>query len=560
MAKRNPTLKRFVSTKPRLMGKHIRRFQHNLFFVLILGILLSGCTGLLGKKSTPMISTPAELTFNQYEITTGIAKHQTILTGFFLGGTLADLAVVNIAENGDRHLHIYAFSDDTWTQRMRAPLRPEVLFIDVLNIAGRDCLITYEQDRLNWFDPESAEERALIEVTINYNATDEDGVPHVDITRDINQDGLDDFVIPDIDGFWIATQSHNGSFTDPIKLGPADPFLDEMALDHNRSYREVGITPLTVPWYLSRFHQMDYDQDGRNDLVFWNKDHFDVYRQDVNGMFPSLAETFTVGIPFDTDGAYSIAFGLSDENPFSLMFGFRENTQRRVLHTFRDMNSDGVADIVIHSLEGRSLAKQHSLYEVHFGTPTAAGVLFAQDVSMIIQPKGTAGGLLPWGYASQWIQDIDGDGNIDVLFSNVKTGFSGMSRAMLGKSIAIDLEFYRMEGGTYPNQPTTLRKIRPDLDIFNTQDVFFPVVLIGDVNGDAHSDLLVGKNWKELHIFLGISGPELLAQIPQKIAVAMPNDERNARLIDLNKDNKQDILVYYPSTTEPHRVTLLVTQ
>ena len=83
---------------------------------------------------------------------------------------------------------------------------------------------------------------------------------------------------------------------------------------------------------------------------------------------------------------------------------------------------------------------------------------------------------------------------------------------------------------------------------------------IADVNGDGRSDLLVGKNWKELLVFLGVPGPELLARTPQKVAVAMPNDERNARLVDLNKDNKQDILIYHPSATDPHRVTLLVTR
>ena len=548
MKKRNAFHRRFFSVARR-----------NLFFILFFGVCLSSCSGRSNEGVAPAIMPAStEFTFGQHEVVTGTAKHQTVLTGFFLGSDFAELAAVSIKKNKNRHLHIYAFSEGTWVSQLDAPLRPEVLFVDVINIAGRDCLITYEQGRLNCFDPDSETERALVEVTTSYNATDDAGIPHVDISQDINSDGLDDFVVPDIDGFWVATQLCDGSFTDPIKLGPPDPFLDKIALDNAHSYRKVGITPLTVRWYLSRLHQMDYDQDGRNDLVFWNTDHFDVYRQDAHGMFSTVAETFTVDIPFDTDGAYSIAFDFKGENMFSLIFGFRENTKRRVLHTFQDLNGDNVADLVIHSLEGRSLGKQRSLYEVHYGTSTSDGTVFAQDVSMTIRPQGTAGGLQPWGYSSQWFQDLNGDGKTDVLFKDVKTGLIGMSRAMVGKSIAIDLECYRMEDGTYPDKPTTKRKIRPDLDIFEKDRVFFPVVLFGDVNGDGRSDLLIGKNWEALHIFLGVPGPKLFARTPQKVAIAMPNDERNARLVALNKDDKQDLLIHYPSTTEPHRVALLI--
>ena len=547
MKKRNLFHKRFFSVARR-----------SLFFILVFGVCLSSCSGRSNEVVAPIIPASTEFTFGQHEVVTGTAKHQTVLVGFFLGSDFAELAVVNTRENKDRHLHIYAFSEGTWVPKLDVPLRPEVLFADVVNIGGRDRLITYEQGRLNWFDPASATERALVEITTSYKATGDGGVPYVDISRDINRDGLDDLVVPDIDGFWIATQLHDGSFTDPMKFGPPDPFLDKIALDHTHSYREVGITPLTVHWYLSRLHQMDYDQDRRSDLVFWNADHFEVYRQDARGMFSTVAETFTVDIPFDTDGAYSIAFDFKGENMFSLIFGFRENTKRRVLHTFQDLNGDGVSDLVIHSLEGRSLGKQRSRYEVHFGAPTPDGIVFAQDVSMTIRPRGTAGGLQPWGYSSQWFQDIDGDGKADILFKDVQTGLIGMSRAMLGKSIAIDLEFYRMGNDRHPDKPTTMRKIRPDLDIFEKERVFFPVVLLGDVNGDGRSDLLIGKHWEELRVFLGVPGPELFARKPQRVAVTMPNDERNAQLVDINRDNKQDLLIHYPSTTNPHRVALLI--
>ena len=531
----------------------------HLFPIFVCSISILGCSKKLGgevKQTAPI--PPAVFSFKQHEIVTGSAKHQTVLTGFLMGGTIAELAMVDIDENNTRHLRIYAFSDGTWGQSLDATLHPQVLFVDIAHIDGRDRLISYQPGRLNWFDPDSAIERTLVEITTNYNTIDKGKIPHVDITQDLNGDSLDDLVVPDVDGFWIATQLENGRFTDPIKIGPPDPFLDDIALDEKSNYRDVGINSLTVLWYLSRVHQMDYNADGRNDLVFWNTDHFEVYLQNAQRMFPTEAETFTIDIPFDTDGAYSIAFGYSGENMLALIYGFRKNTKRKVLHTFRDMNGDGVADLIIHSLEGRGLGKQRSLYEVHLGMPISNGTVFAKDVSMTIKPRGTAGALQPWGYSSQWLQDFDGDGDIDILFRDVNTAIGGMTRALVGNSIAIDLEFYRMENGTYADKPTATRKIRPVLDLFKAHGVFFPAVLLGDVNGDGRSDLLVGKNWKELHIFLGVPGPELLAKKPQKVKVAMPNDERNIWLVNLNKDNKQDILIYHRSTTEQYRVTMLI--
>lgn len=560
MEKRNPVHKRFFISKLRSVTERTRHFQRSLFFILISGVFLSSCLGLSNKAIDPMVPVPAEFTFDPYEVVTGVAKHQTVLTGFFLGGSISEFAVVGVDGNGNRQLRIYVFGDQTWVLSLDVPLRPEVLFIDVANIGGRDRLIMYERGRLNWFDPESATERVLVEVTTNYNATGDDGIPHIDITRDVNSDGLDDLVVPDLDGFWIATQVNDGAFTDPIKLGPPEPFLDEIALDDTRSYREVGITTLTLPWYLSRVHQMDCDQDGRSDLVFWNRDHFDVYHQDFNGMFSTVPEIFTVDIPFDTDGIYSIAFGFSGESAFSLVFGFRENTTLKVLHSFSDVNGDGVADMVILSLNGRSLLNQRSLYAVHFGTPTPAGILFAPEANTVIQPQGRAGGLLHSGYSSVWLQDFDADGQIDIMFRDVNIGVSGMMRALLGNSVMMDVEFYRIKSGIYPNKPTTTHKIRPHINPFDKQNIFFSPVLMGDVNGDRRLDLLVGKSREELQVFVGVPGPELLAQQPKKIAIPLPMDERNTRLVDLNKDSKQDILMYHPSTTDSHRVTLLIAQ
>ena len=298
--------------------------------------------------------TAAEFTFNQYDVVVGSAKRQTVLTGFLLGGAMAELAVVDIIDNDDRRLRIYTFGDDTWEPYLDATLRREVLFVDVANIGGRDRLITYEPGRLNWFDPETATERALAAVTSNFNPPRSGEIPHVDINRHLNGD---DLVVPDVAGFWVFIQMGDGAFAHPVKVGPP--------AEMGRIYGADGYR--YNPWSQSRVHEIDYNRDGRNDLVFWNEDHFLVHHQDKHGLCSPVAESFTTDVAFDSDELSSLATGD--------MLG-------KVLHSLTDLNDDGVADLVVFSLEGRNMSSKRSAYEVHFGTPIPdGGTEFAPEVN-----------------------------------------------------------------------------------------------------------------------------------------------------------------------------------
>ena len=93
MKKRNPFHKHWISEKLSSVSPRTRHYRRSLFSILVFGVLLSGCSGLLAKDIVPIQRSAAELTFEQHEIVTGTAKHQTVLTGFLLSGAIADLAV-----------------------------------------------------------------------------------------------------------------------------------------------------------------------------------------------------------------------------------------------------------------------------------------------------------------------------------------------------------------------------------------------------------------------------------------------------------------------------------
>ena len=439
-------------------NRHLRRA---LCPVLVSGVFL-------WASLTPAA---AEVTFEPFEVVTDSAKRQTVLTGFLFGGEMAELVVVHIDENGDRRLRIYAFGDDTWGPVLDARLRPEVSFVDVATIGGHDRLITFGRGHLSWFDTESATERPLVAVTSNFDPPREDEISHVDITRDVNHDGRDDLVVPDADGFHVFVQMSDGAFADPVEIGPP--------ADMSRIYGADGYR--YDPWSQSRVHEIEYNQDGRSDLVFWNEDHFEVHHQDERGLFAPVSETFTTDVAFDSDDFSSLATG---------------DMTGRVLHSLADLNGDGVADLVVFSLEGKTISTKHSTYEVHFGERApdggtrfalGVGITFQSDGKPIVfQKRSVKGDYRQWVVrepsqvststltdsppAWPYVQlgmdrhDFDGDGQADLMFTTIEAnfltrGFWKRWRGFWGDSIWLNHEFYRMEGGRYSNTPNAIRRL-----------------------------------------------------------------------------------------------------
>lgn len=520
---------------------------------MVLGVFLSGCTTLFGKEVNPIPLASEKFSFKQYEIVTGTAKHQTVLTGSLLGGITAEIVVVSIDTSHNRRLFLYEFNSESWAIKLDATLRPEVLFVDVVNIKGRDRLITYEHGRINWFEPETSIEHLLVEVSSNVPPHEID-VPHVDITRDLNGDDRDDIVLPDTDGFWVFIQMNDGAFADPVKIGPSFKMGEIYTADGYRF----------SPWNESRVHEVDYNRDGRIDLVFWREDHFVVHHQDEHGLFSPDTETFCTEVRFDSD---DLSLLVAPEGVRGRRFdhGAPGVMTGRVLHELTDMNHDGVADLAVFCLQAGSgrlfgqtskLWGMRSTYEVHFGVPAPGATDFELEVDTVIRADG-----IPFEIATR---DFDHDGHVDVMFTIINPGIfkiiGMLVRGMATDSALLDLNLYRLTDNSYPDAPNTSRKIKAYTPGDSGEKAMhFPALLYGDVSGDGLSDLLVQNGLKELYVFIGERGPNMFARKPQKVAINMPYEEYT-QLIDLNGDGLYDVLMHHPSIAEPHRVTMLIAQ
>ena len=204
---------------------------------------------------------------------------------------------------------------------------------------------------------------------------------------------------------------------------------------------------------------------------------------------------------------------------------------QRHFPSLTDLNGDGVADLVVVSLEGSSISEKRSTYEVHLGTPTTDdGTVFARGVDIALKSNGR----IQLGMERH---DFDRDGQVDLMLTTIDREFLKGSlwkslKGFMGDDIWLDLEFYRNEEGRYPDTPNAIRKIALDgvpshrepgsvsLDIVfrgathehrKTQKswprAFNSTLLIGDVTGDGLSDLVIGHHPRRLDVFVGVRLP-----------------------------------------------------
>ncbi len=563
-------------TGPRSPADGTRRTPRGRLAMFVLGVALSGCA--LGD---PAASAQLEdggaaaadpITFERYEVIADSTAPRTVVTGLLLDGAVADLAMLHIDAHDERHLRVFRFDGGGWSPGLHATLGADVSFVDVARIGGRDRLVTYAPGRLRWFDPESATERELVAVTCPFDPPRRGELPHVDITRDLNGDDRDDLVVPGADGFQVFVQRSDGAFADPVRVGGPPELAGISGAD---GYRYDA-------WGQSRVHVVDYDGDGRNDLVSWNDDHFEAHLQDGRGLFAPEPVRFTTEVDFDSDDLFSLATG---------------DMTGRVLHSLADLNADGVADLVLCSLQGKRISSKQSAYELHFGALTPdRGTLFAPDVDIAFRSEDRIQLALDR-------RDFDGDGLVDLMFTtiardSVQGSLWKSLKGLMGDDIGLQLEFYRNADGSYADAPDAIRSIGLDGTPSHREPgsvplalvlrgathesrrtetgwprAFNPTLLIGDVTGDGRTDLVMEDTFRGLALWPGVPGPSLFAPTARPIEVIVPSDNEFTWLTDMNRDGKQDILLHHPFTlrdihggrrrppgTERHRVTLLITE
>jgi hypothetical protein len=463
----------------------------------------------------------------EYETTELVlrAHPEQTVTPVFMDGDIAQLLVASVDEDNNRTLAIYALQDQQWRSVVELPIGNDVYLYNVVKSGEAERVMLYRDGELCWLDLEG---NLTVFASINsiYKAPLEEEFPAVNLTEDLNDDGLDDLLIPDFTGWRVATQRPDGEFSSPVLLGPG-PFM--------------GLSSERYVYFRARqAYRMDYDLDGLRDLAFWADKSFHVFRQQDDGHFSTRAEMFDPQVKFEHDGFFSLSIGEDADNP---------DERQSILYDVDDLNGDNLADVIVYAVEGEGIFGKQTSYDIHFGRRGSSGVLeFAP------QPDTTV--------SSDGIQleiertDLDNDGTQEIIVTSVRFGFGAIVKALFTRSVSLDLSFYRMVDGVYPEQANVKRRISAHLD-FSNGDMFVPAVFTADVTGDGMKDLLVQNGLEELQIFPGVPGEELFASRSLDLKLELPEDQDNIQVRDLDRNGADDLLILLEGPDDTTRVRVL---
>ncbi|MBI5779656.1 MAG: VCBS repeat-containing protein [Planctomycetes bacterium] len=438
-------------------------------------------------------------------------------------------------------------------QTIKIPAGAMIIYVGNYLPAGGAEIAFYTSDSVFCYKQADGsgynEERILLasEQSIFYpSETNTNALPLIKEGADINNDGIDDLIIPTKDGYLICWGPYENA-------KPARKQIINQPASH--AIKTSDSSFITISSALPHVSLKDLNGDGLKDVALGFPNRLNYYFQNkANGFFPEAPS-----------GEFRMDFLAPSANQSGSNVLLYSNQ-------FADLNADGFMDLVIASTSGDMSDIGNMVTRIFIflnnssGNPApngsrggkgeiSAGPIYSTPPAQVINLKG----ICPlWG-----ITEINGDNYPDLFIISFK--FSLIKKAVLGY-IPIIYQVYLNTAVTAPaNKPGKNFPMAPDYE----RNVSFPSSFLGkgtgyfshiyfgyDYNADNRTDLLTisGPEKKKgaVTIYCGrqkdkLTRPDGVSFEKDELLLCPVRIPDKAVVADLNNDKKNDIILQYKS-------------
>ncbi|WP_105214375.1 MULTISPECIES: FG-GAP repeat domain-containing protein [unclassified Pseudoalteromonas] len=366
---------------------------------------------------------------------------------------------------------------------------------------------------------------AFADVSSIYRIERSNFMRQIDFIHDFNNDGDSDIMLADFTDLHVWLSQHEGGHK-------------KVSLDIGSHSVLNGVELNASP---AQVFTLDLNQDGRLDIANLHEGKLHLYY--AHGRHFEHQQLAIRG------GIYSIDWWdqLDDDGqPLD-----QSDLRYRKLERFEDINGDAIPDLVVRYTKSSGVFDRSNDYEIYYGSLDKQRQLsYANKADTTVSAEGTLTDLQ--------LQDIDGDGRLEVMVASFELGVSQVISALLASSIDQDILLYwQNTQGQFPKKPSLDYETEMNFSISKGR-ASQPLVMLADINGDGRKDLLFSEDNDTLVYRLN-QGQQAFAR-SQKQKLALPQSGSHISSTDINDDGKSDLLLYYGQLDKPElkrRLSLL---
>lgn len=337
-----------------------------------------------------------------------------------------------------------------------------------------------------------------------------------DFIQDVNKDGLDDIILPDFEqtNLWLASKGTQKTIYQSLALTP-----------HTEIIRNsVNFEPVKLFF-------ADLTLDGRQDIAWVSQGNIHYFRQTQQGEFSSQQESHLLAETISGLDWWQIREA-DGESPD------QSNLTHRVVEQVKDINGDGLVDIIVRFTQSSGVLDRANDYEFYFGFISNTGQLqFSKTPNTVIKAEGTLTGLK--------IIDVNKDNKYEVLLSSFELSISNIIGALLAGGIDQNVLLFALnDENSYEDDALISKEVELNFSLTSGKSGQ-PIVLLSDVNGDDLQDLILSSGEEKIAIYLGQQSSKLFNRKASKHKVLLPKNGELFEHHDLNHDGKEDFIMRY---------------
>lgn len=368
-----------------------------------------------------------------------------------------------------------------------------------------------------------------------------------DFIQDVNKDGLDDIVLPDFEqtNLWLASENTQGYF------------YQHLAISTQAELSRDGVSFQPINLFFA-----DFNLDARQDIAWITKGNINYFSQTEEGKFSS--ESKSLSLAETIHGLHWWQIRESDgESPD------QSNLTHRVVEEIKDINGDGLVDVIVRFTQSSGVLDRANNYEFYFGFANKGNksnksskenessqnsqLEFPQTPNTVIQAEGTLTGLK--------IIDVNEDNKFEVLLSSFKLSVSNIIGVLLSGGIDQNVLLFALnDNDIYEDDALISKEVELSFSLTSGQSGQ-PIVLLTDVNGDKLQDLILSSGEEKLNVFLGKNNSRLFNRKASKHKIMLPKNGELFEHSDINHDGKEDFIMRYGRLDDEsmaNKVTILM--